>query len=48
MAYYHICTDCGAHLDPDEECDCRLNNEEDDEFYENEVDKAAYAELQRV
>lgn len=22
---YRICPDCGAHLDPDERCDCRDN-----------------------
>lgn len=22
MPYYRICPDCGAHLDPDEPCDC--------------------------
>ena len=21
--YYHICDDCGAHLDPGETCDCK-------------------------
>ncbi len=21
-AYYRTCPDCGAHLDPDEKCDC--------------------------
>ena len=24
MAYYHTCLDCGAHLDPGEDCDCKL------------------------
>lgn len=23
MAYYHICPDCGALLDPGERCDCQ-------------------------
>ena len=23
MSYYKTCPDCGAHLDPGEECDCR-------------------------
>lgn len=23
MSYYRICTNCGAHLDPGESCDCR-------------------------
>lgn len=22
--YYRVCPDCGAHLDPDERCDCIL------------------------
>ena len=24
MAYYHTCLECGAHLDPGEDCDCKL------------------------
>lgn len=23
MTYYRVCPFCGAHLDPDEKCDCR-------------------------
>lgn len=23
MAYYKVCSFCGAHLDPGEKCDCR-------------------------
>ena len=23
MSYYHVCSDCGANLDPGEHCDCR-------------------------
>ena len=23
MSYYRICTTCGAHLDPDEVCECK-------------------------
>jgi hypothetical protein len=23
MPFYRTCPDCGAHLDPDETCDCR-------------------------
>lgn len=25
MAYYRICPDCGARLDPGEKCDCQLD-----------------------
>lgn len=28
MAYYDICPDCGAHLDPGEKCDCKDGIEE--------------------
>lgn len=28
MAYYNICPDCGAHLDPGEPCDCKDKIEE--------------------
>lgn len=28
MAYYNICPDCGAHLDPGEACDCQDRMEE--------------------
>ncbi len=27
MAFYRICPDCGAHLDPGETCDCRVEQE---------------------
>jgi hypothetical protein len=23
MSYYHVCPECGAHLDPGEPCDCQ-------------------------
>ncbi len=28
MAYYNICPDCGAYLDPGEPCDCKDRMEE--------------------
>ena len=28
MAYYNTCSNCGAHLDPGEKCDCRKEVEE--------------------
>ena len=27
MAFYRTCPDCGANLDPGEECDCRREKE---------------------
>ena len=27
MAYYNICPDCGANLDPGERCTCRQEHE---------------------
>ena len=27
MAYYNTCPFCGAHLDPDEKCDCKEREE---------------------
>lgn len=29
--YYRTCPDCGAHLDPGEQCTCQTDEEEDDE-----------------
>lgn len=34
MAYYHICQNCGAHLDPGETCDCRSEETKRKEFFE--------------
>ncbi|MCM1179948.1 MAG: hypothetical protein NC347_06810 [Clostridium sp.] len=28
MAYYNVCPNCGAHLDPGEPCDCKDRVEE--------------------
>lgn len=28
MAYYNVCPDCGAYLDPGEPCDCKDRVEE--------------------
>lgn len=33
MAFYRICPDCGASLDPGEKCDCRDEKERKQEFY---------------
>lgn len=27
MAYFHICPQCGSHLDPGESCDCKNDTE---------------------
>ena len=29
MAYYNICPECGAYLDPGEVCDCRRQKEKE-------------------
>jgi len=29
--YYRTCPDCGAHLDPQEVCDCQSEEEETEE-----------------
>ena len=31
--YGYICSDCGAHLDPGEKCDCKQKEQEKKEFY---------------
>lgn len=28
MAYYRVCPDCGAFLDPNESCDCHKRSEQ--------------------
>lgn len=33
MAYYKICPDCGATLDPGEKCDCRAEAAKNQEFF---------------
>ena len=33
MAFYKICPDCGASLDPGEKCDCREEAEKKQEFF---------------
>ncbi len=33
MAYYRICSDCGAALDPGEKCDCQEEKERKQEFF---------------
>jgi hypothetical protein len=47
MAYYHICPECGAALDPEEKCDCQLENEKDID-HENDTEKNKHPELQGV
>lgn len=37
MAYYRICPDCGAALDPDERCDCQDEKERGQEFYSSHL-----------
>lgn len=33
MAYYRICPDCGAALDPGEKCECQEEMEKKREFF---------------
>lgn len=33
MAFYNICSKCGAHLDPGEPCDCESKQEEQSQFF---------------
>lgn len=33
MAYFNICPECGAYLDPGEPCDCKEEQEKQSEFY---------------
>lgn len=33
MAYYNVCPDCGAYLDPGEPCDCESEREKQSEFF---------------
>lgn len=33
--YYNTCSDCGSHLDPGEECDCRERKQDQ----ENRISK---------
>lgn len=33
MAYYNICPNCGANLDPGEPCDCEDADKKREEFY---------------
>ena len=38
MSYFRTCPDCGAHLDPEEKCDCRKESI-DEESVDSEFDK---------
>jgi hypothetical protein len=40
MPYYKTCPDCGAHLDPDEQCDCQMDEGKSCSNCEYENDKA--------
>lgn len=30
MSYYHVCPNCGSHLDPGERCDCKTSEKPSD------------------
>lgn len=38
MAYYRICPDCGASLDPGETCDCRTEQAQREAFFEKSME----------
>lgn len=35
MAYYTTCPNCGANLDPGEQCDCMIERQRQEKFYES-------------
>lgn len=37
MAYFRICPECGAHLDPDEKCDCRDQRKRTEQYFEKRI-----------
>ena len=37
MAFYKICPDCGASLDPGEKCDCRGEAEKKQSFFDQHL-----------
>lgn len=43
MAFYRICPRCGAHLDPEETCDCQNERKPEEEAKENRAVKKAVA-----
>lgn len=43
MAYYRVCPDCGAALDPGEVCDCRTGNSGEERLETGQTTPAASA-----
>lgn len=37
MAYYKVCPDCGAALDPGEKCDCQQEKEQKQDFFRSRL-----------
>lgn len=37
MAYYNVCPDCGANLDPGEKCDCKNERIRSREFFARKI-----------
>lgn len=37
MAYYKICSDCGATLDPGEKCDCQEDRQNQSDFFAQHI-----------
>lgn len=44
MAFYKICPDCGASLDPGEKCDCREEAEKKQEFFSRALENGTESE----
>ncbi len=40
MAYYNTCPNCGSNLDPGEKCDCMIERERREKFYEGVISVA--------
>lgn len=37
MAYYNVCSKCGAALDPGERCDCEIEQEKKNSLFDRKI-----------
>ncbi len=37
MAYYNVCSKCGAALDPGERCDCEIEQEKRNRLFDRKI-----------